>query len=145
MMFIQARLPPPPAAIVSNVAKIMPVPGGPPMMQPRPPGMPPGFIPPPGMPLHPGMPIRPMPPMGLPHGHQQMAPPPPPPSDETGPPSKRPREEMLMPEKQWMQRVPGQITVVVSTPQNEEWNLQGQTFNVQLDISSAVSILSFYE
>jgi len=135
-------MPPPTQGIISNVAKIVSVPTGLPPMQ-RPPMMPPPhqFMPPgmpmPGMPLPMGMRPPPgMPPMGMPHGGFML---PPQPMDD-GPPSKRPREETLEPEGQWLRKVSGQITVRLSTPQTDEWDLKGRTFDIQLDITSTVHL-----
>lgn len=91
-------------------------------------------MPPPGMQFQQGMP-----PMGIPHGF--VPPPPPPLSDDSGPPNKRPREETLESEEQWLQKVSGQINVKLNTPQSDEWNLTGQTYDIQLDITSTVWII----
>uniref|UniRef100_A0A183C8Y8 Ubiquitin-like domain-containing protein n=1 Tax=Globodera pallida TaxID=36090 RepID=A0A183C8Y8_GLOPA len=82
-----------------------------------------------------------MPPPGMmrpPHGAFM---PPPPSFGGDEPPNKRPREETLESEERWLQKVRGQITVQVCTPQNEEWNLKGDSIQVLLDISSSVTAL----
>jgi hypothetical protein len=57
---------------------------------------------------------------------------------DDGPPNKKPREETLEPEQQWLKKVSGQIRVSLSTPQSDEWNLSGQMFSIQLEITSPV-------
>lgn len=131
--------------IISNVAKI--IPGGPPQQQQpmRMPRMPlPGMPPPPHM-LPMGMQIPGLPPhMAMAH-HQQgghFMPPPPPPDESGASAAKKFRvDDALEPEELWLQKVSGQITVKLSTPQTDEWNLKGQTFTIQLEITSTVSAL----
>ncbi|KAL3074359.1 hypothetical protein niasHS_015189 [Heterodera schachtii] len=124
--------------------QFMQPPGGRPHMPPPPHmGMPPhgvmGAMPPHMQPGMPGMPPPGM--MRPPHGSFMLPPPPPGASVGDEPPNKRPREETLEPEERWLQKVHGQIAVQIATPQNDEWNLKGNTVQIQLDISSSVTAL----
>ncbi|KAI1701779.1 pre-mRNA splicing factor PRP21 like protein domain-containing protein [Ditylenchus destructor] len=133
-------IPPPPSTtgVVTNVAKILPMttpsgmPGHPHGM-----GMPPhhGMMPPHGMVPNPFLPpaAMAMPPHGMPPQYE----------DPNMPPSKRFRveEAALEPEDLWLRKYSGQIGVNVATPQTTEWNLEGKTFKVSLDMSSMVTAL----
>jgi hypothetical protein len=132
--------------IVSNVAKI--IPGSAPPQQQQSIRMPPrmslpGMQPPPHM-MSMGMPIPGLPPhmaMGHhQHGGHFMPPPPPPLADENGATAAKKfrSDDALEPEERWLEKVSGQITVKLSTPQADEWNLKGQTFTIQLEITSTV-------
>lgn len=56
-----------------------------------------------------------------------------------GPASKRARlEDNLEPEELWVQQVRGNITIVIATPIASEWNLEGQTYGINLDVKSTV-------
>uniref|UniRef100_A0A915LCR9 Ubiquitin-like domain-containing protein n=2 Tax=Meloidogyne javanica TaxID=6303 RepID=A0A915LCR9_MELJA len=126
--------------IVSNVAKI--IPGIPPQQQMRMPRMPLPGMPPHMLPM--GMQMPGLPPhMAMAHHPQAGFMPPPPPPDESGASAaKKFRvDDALEPEELWLQKVSGQITVKLSTPQTDEWNLKGQTFTIQLEITSTVSAL----
>lgn len=105
----------------------------------------------PRMPI-PGLSTQHMIPMGMPipgvpphmaisqHGGHYM-PPPPPFSDDGGPSTAKKfrADDAFEPEESWLQKVSGQITVKLSTPQTDEWNLKGQTFTIQLEITSTVN------
>jgi len=128
--------------IVSNVAKI--IPGIPPQQQMRMPRMPLPGMPPHMLPM--GMQMPGLPPhMAMAHHPQAGFMPPPPPPDESGASAaKKFRvDDALEPEELWLQKVSGQITVKLSTPQTDEWNLKGQTFTIQLEITSTVRPKTF--
>lgn len=60
-------------------------------------------------------------------------------TQDEGPASKRFRpEESLESEEEWLKKVSGQITVNITTPQTQEWNLEGKIFKITLDITSMV-------
>lgn len=61
---------------------------------------------------------------------------------DDGPSAKRSRlEEDFEPEGVWLQRVQGNITVNVQTPQSDEWKLEMKTVPVSLDVASPVNAL----
>lgn len=71
-------------------------------------------------------------------------PPPPPQTEDSGPATKRFRpEESLESEEEWLKKVSGQITLNITTPQTQEWNLEGKIFKVTLDITSMVIFFIF--
>lgn len=68
--------------------------------------------------------------------------PPPPQMDDSGPAAKRFRpEETLESEEDWLKKVSGQINLNITTPQTQEWNLEGKVFKVTLNITSMVFLL----
>lgn len=132
------RMPLPPVAAppmrpplpISNVARVFAV-------TPRPHIMPAPVMHHPPMPPNPFMPpAAAIPPL--------LPPPPamaPPSAFDEGPAAKRIRmEEDFEPEGIWLQRVHGHINVQIQTPPTSEWNLEGKTFNIGLDITSPVSL-----
>lgn len=57
------------------------------------------------------------------------------------PAAKRARlEDNLEPEEVWMEQIKGPINLMVTAPVSTEWNLDGQTFNVSVDIKSTVRL-----
>lgn len=57
-----------------------------------------------------------------------------------GPAAKRARlEDSLEPEGVWAQKIKGPVNLAISAPVIPEWNLDGQTFGIAIDVKATVS------
>lgn len=65
-----------------------------------------------------------------------------PPSLDDGPPNKRARpEDNLESEEEWLKRVQGSISLSITTPMTQEWDLNGKTSQILIDITSTVNLI----
>lgn len=61
------------------------------------------------------------------------------PSSDEGPPNKRTRpEDNLENEEEWLKKVNGSININITTPMTQEWDLNGKTTQISIDITSTV-------
>lgn len=121
-----SQAPPRPPTNVAKILTVTPQHPAPLMQQPK------HAPPPPVNPFMPPSALSNFPPHGMMMHHQQ----------DDGPSAKRSRlEEDFEPEGVWLQRVQGNITVNVQTPQSDEWKLEMKTVPVSLDVASPVNAL----
>uniref|UniRef100_A0A7E4ZVE5 Splicing factor 3A subunit 1 n=1 Tax=Panagrellus redivivus TaxID=6233 RepID=A0A7E4ZVE5_PANRE len=121
-----AAPPAPPAPL--GVGRLLNVPQAPPLM-----GLPPAFMPPP-----PGF-------MAMPGAPRLLAPPPHIQDTLNMPPAKKPRpDDGLVAEDLWLERVKGNINLILLLPIAAEWNVTGGQEHISLDVTSQVGQIKTY-